>query len=54
MNGYFKEITKSKYLVLVPTNESKEKAGIQKEKDGKLTCSNIVIFCYKEFEKFAL
>ena len=25
MNGYFEEILKSKYLKLVPTNESKEK-----------------------------
>ena len=25
MNGYFEEINKSKYLTLVPTNESKEK-----------------------------
>ena len=25
MNGYFQEINKSKYLTLVPTNESKEK-----------------------------
>ena len=24
MNGYFEEINKKKYLVLVPTNESKE------------------------------
>ena len=25
MNGYFKEINKSKYLTRVPTNESKKK-----------------------------
>ena len=25
VNGYFEEISKSKYLMLVPTNESKEK-----------------------------
>ena len=25
LNGYFEEIDKSKYLTLVPTNESKEK-----------------------------
>ena len=25
MNGYFEEINKSKYLMLVPTNDSKEK-----------------------------
>ena len=25
VNGYFEEINKSKYLLLVPTNESKEK-----------------------------
>ena len=25
MNGYFEEINKNKYLILVPTNESKEK-----------------------------
>ena len=25
MNEYFEEISKSKYLMLVPTNESKEK-----------------------------
>ena len=25
VNGYFEEINKSKYLTLVPTNESKEK-----------------------------
>ena len=25
MNGYFKEINRNKYLMLVPTNESKEK-----------------------------
>ena len=25
LNGYFEEINKSKYLMLVPTNESKEK-----------------------------
>ena len=25
MNGYFEEINKSKYLTLIPTNESKEK-----------------------------
>ena len=25
VNGYFEEISKSKYLTLVPTNESKEK-----------------------------
>ena len=25
VNGYFEEINKSKYLMLVPTNESKEK-----------------------------
>ena len=24
MNGYFKEINKNKYLILVPTDESKE------------------------------
>ena len=26
VNGYFKEINKNKYLMLVPTNESKEKS----------------------------
>ena len=25
MNGYFEEINENKYLILVPTNESKEK-----------------------------
>ena len=25
MDGYFEEINKNKYLILVPTNESKEK-----------------------------
>ena len=25
VNGYFEEVNKSKYLTLVPTNESKEK-----------------------------
>ena len=25
MNGYFEEINRNKYLMLVPTNESKEK-----------------------------
>ena len=25
MNGYFEEVNRNKYLMLVPTNESKEK-----------------------------
>ena len=36
LNGYFEEINKSKYLTLVPTNESKEKMRKYKELWGKI------------------
>ena len=36
VNGYFEEINKSKYLTLVPTNESKEKIKKYKELWSKI------------------
>ena len=36
VNGYFEEISKSKYLTLVPTNESKEKTKKYKELCSKI------------------
>ena len=35
MNGYFEEINGNKYLMLVPTNESKEIKKKQKNKQKK-------------------
>ena len=36
VNGYFEEINKSKYLTLVPTNESKEKIKKYEELRSKI------------------
>ena len=36
VNGYFEEIKKSKYLTLVPSNESKEKNKKYQELWGKI------------------
>ena len=36
VNGYFEEINKSRYLMLLPTNESKEKTKIYEELWSKI------------------
>ena len=40
VNGYFEEINKSKYLMLVPTNKSKEK--IKKHEKLQIKIRNLI------------